>query len=67
VQPPLSPDPTLPPVLPPAQSLQDLQAAVNVAYQELTQAIASGDAEKIKAARDKYSLAQKALELARQN
>jgi hypothetical protein len=38
-----------------------------VAYQELTQAIASGDAEKIKAARDKYSLAQKALELARQN
>lgn len=43
-----------------------LQEAVNKAYQELTQAIATGDAARIKSARDAYTEAQKKLEAARQ-
>lgn len=46
--------------------LAALQDAVNKAYQELTQAIATGDAARIKAARDAYTAAQKKLEEARQ-
>jgi hypothetical protein len=58
--------PTGSPVQPGASvDLAALQTAVNNAYQALTAAIATGDSEAIKSARDKYSLAQKALEQAK--
>ncbi|MCO4783610.1 MAG: hypothetical protein KC646_14890 [Candidatus Cloacimonetes bacterium] len=47
-------------------SLEDLQTKVNVSYQKLVQAIASGDAQKILDAKTEYANAQKALEEAKQ-